>query len=355
MPAQPRVGFITGSRSALRASGLAAKHAMMRARGVVLPDVYSLPYFLGDRFDFIRDGTPVPKGKYDVVFTELNRSEPQLAYIERVMAESGAPVVVIPGPPELLAGVLDATMTRLVRGVLERAALVLAYSETVRQFCDGLLGEQKAVIVPWPFDADLIRRLAGVPKRKDERRRILLNVPLRFTGVEEYPFVHHAILRDALAALPPASRNRLSFHTFTYTDADRELFRSTGYAAGLPVRLERKRGFPGFVRLVSRCDAVVNLTSGTVLGRITFIAGALRRPGVFSENAELNRALYPYSTTGVLGAERLRDLLEGLVRGAASGDVEDRFYPDGMAVEATGDREANALRFRELVLPGLGL
>jgi hypothetical protein len=341
----------------MRQQGLTAKHALMRMRRLVYPDVYSLPYFLVDRFDFIRDGTRIRRGEYDLILTELNRTAPQLRYIERVLGSGVAPVAVIPGPPELLASVLDGERLRLVKSILGRARWVWAYSRSVQAFANGLAGAERAQRIPWPFDLGATRVLAGrraSTRPEAETVRILLTVPLRFGGLSQnYPFVLKSALEEGLAGLSPERRDQLTFHTFVYTKEDAQRFHSSGFAAGLPVRLEAKRGFRGFVRFLASCDAVVNLTTGGILGRITFLAAALGKPGLFSDNSDINPLLYPDASLGCLDTPGIHTAVRELLEGVLEGTPPARFRPDAEATAALGDFAANRERFRAIVQAGL--
>src|SRR6185436_7082470 len=91
-----------------------------------------------------------------------------------------------------------------------------------------------------------------------------------------------------------------------------------------------------------------NLTSSSVLGRITFLAAALDKPGLFTANSEINTRLYPGSVVPLLAPAPLRDALTALLRGLVEGNVPARFMPDSTATRAAGDFSANAARFAGL-------
>lgn len=344
-----RIGFVVGSRSRVRHRGLTLKRRIMRLEGLVYPDVFSLPYFLAPRFDFIRDGTAVPRGRYDLILAELNHTEEQLEYLDALLSAGVAPLALIPGPPELLARVLNDRRMQLATHLLRRATTVWAYSETIRSFCDGLIGERKSDIIPWPFDYEGTRRIGMSRDAAGGPIHVALNIPLRFSGVEEYPWVLRALVMDALAEMERAERERFRFYTVVYTAQDREAFQRTGYGEGWSLRLERKRGYASFVRFLGRCDGVINLTSAGILGRVTFLAAALDRPGVFSDNAELNRTLYPASNLPLLDTQGLRAAIGGLLRGLAAGRVAPAFLPDRAVAQRVGDYPANAERLRSLL------
>ena len=132
-------------------------------------------------------------------------------------------------------------------------------------------------------------------------------MPLRFTGTaKNHPLELKAALLEAIAPLPAADRERLRFHSFVYEDRDRQAFEDARFADGLSIVLEARRPYGAFVRFLASCDAVVNITASSVLGRITFLAAALGKPGVFSTNAHLNTELIS-ATVPLLQPELLRD------------------------------------------------
>jgi hypothetical protein len=348
--ARRRVGFVTGSGSPWRRLMLTARQQALQASGVVLPDIYALPRFLDADVTFIRDGERPARGDVDMIFAELNGAEDQLAHLQTLVAAQPPPVAIVPGPPEILAPRLTDRKLRLVRTVLRDAAHVLAYSADIASFYDGLMGARRAAVIPWPFDYAAVRRLVGGRRPAGAPVRVLLSVPLRFHGdTPNFPFVLKAALLDAMEALPAALRDRVSFHTFTYADEDRATFEASGFADGLPLRLERKRHFRSFIRFLDGCDAVVNLTASSILGRVTFLAAALDKPGLFSPNAAINRELYPHATVPLLDPGQLRCHLTELLRSVTEGEAPARFLPDVDAARRIGDFDANARRFASLV------
>lgn len=346
-----RLAFVTGRESRLFRIGLAAKYWNMRRVGLLYPDVYCLPLFLADRFVFLRDREPIRQERFDFIFSELNRSTRQLEYLAELV-ERRAPLIVVPGPPELLAEDLSPYRSGLVRTILDGARQVWAYSTSVQRSTDELLGRPVARVIPWPFDAGLIRRVAA--RRSGRGRpgeiRVLLHVPMSFSAdAAHHPLRLRAMLKDLLRDIPEADRDRFTFHSFAYSREDRRQFHGSGYAEGFAARLQRKRGFAGFIQFVRSCDAVVNLTSGSILGRITFLSAALDRPGVFSANAELNAQLYPTSTVDTRDEAHLRSLIRELLTGLVQGRPGSRFLPDLRVVERVGDFEANATRVRAIL------
>lgn len=351
--ASSRVGFVTGIESVWRHHLVAVKQGVHHLSGGLTPDVYALPRFLGESRTFIRTGKSIDRGAFDLIFSELNAGDGQLAYLESLVAAQPPPVAILPGPPEILAPRLSHERLRAVQQILRGAHRVLVYAPELARFYDGLIGQPRARVVPWPFDYDAVRKLAGPPAGRHDRAgeiHLVLNVPLRFIGVgQNYPFVTKAALLDAIAPLPAADRARLRFHTFVYEDNDREAFERRRFAEGLSVVLETRRPYGAFVRFLASCDAVVNITASSVLGRVTFLAAALGKPGLFSANAHLNAELYPSATVPLLQPGLLRDALSGLVRGLVAGEVAPAFMPDQAAARRVGDFAANAAIFRRLV------
>jgi hypothetical protein len=236
---------------------------------------------------------------------------------------------------------------------LRGAHRVLVYAPELARFYDGLIGQPRARVIPWPFDYAAVRELGGPPAGRRDRTdaiHVLLNVPLRFDGIaQNYPLVLKAALLDAIASAPAADRERLRFHTFVYEDHDRDAFENTRFADGLSIVLEARRPYGPFVRFLASCDAVVNLTASSVLGRVTFLAAALGKPGLFSANAHLNTELYPSATVPLLQPGLLRDALSGLIGGLLAGEAPAPFMPDEAAARRIGDFAANAAIFRRIV------
>ena len=345
-----RAGFVTATDSFWHHHLVAAKQGVQWLSGAFSPDVYALPRFLGNSCRFVRTGSPLSASGLDLIFSELNGSNAQLEYLDSLVAAQSPAVAVVPGPPEIISSRLTEHKLLLVRRILRNARFVLAYSDTIASFYDGLIGQARSQVIPWPFDYAAVRRVAGPPARAAETIRIVLNVPLRFVGrAENYPFVLKAALVGALASLTPAEQQRFSFHAFMYTDQDRDAFTASGFAEGLRVTVEPQRLFAAFVRFLATCDGVVNLTSSSVLGRITFLAAALDKPGLFTANSEINTRLYPGSIVPLLAPAPLRDALTALLRGLVRGDVPAGFMPDSAATRAAGDFKIGRASCRERV------
>ena len=350
MSAALRVAFVSGERRWLRKQRLIAKYTKMRLEGVIYPDVYCLALMLADRFDFLLEGEKVLAGKYDLILAELQASESQLGYLQSLVEAGAPPVAVIPGPPAILSRELTDAKLRAVKRILSGTRYVWAYSPELKTFCDGLIGQERAALIPWPYDFDATRHLATRARPTSGARKILVQVPMAFHDiVQNHPFVLKAVLQDAWQDLPREARERLTFHTVIYNDTDRARYHASHFADGLPFALEGKRGYRAFVRFLAECDGVINLTAGSILGRITFLAAALGRPGIFSDNSRLNAQLYPGSCVAMFDTARLRELVRAMLTSIASGTPDQRLLPSEGTAREIGDYAANCARLRALL------
>ncbi|MGD0506361.1 MAG: hypothetical protein ABSA27_01085 [Terriglobales bacterium] len=279
MSGSMRVAFVSGQSQWWRKQRLVAKYLKMRLEGVIYPDVYCLALMLSNQFDFLLEDEKVPPGKYDLVLAELQSSDSQLRYLESLVEAGDPPVAVIPGPPAILSRDLTDAKLRCVKRILCGARHVWAYSPELKTFCDGLIGHERAAIIPWPYDLAATQKLRRDSVRGSGRHKILVQAPMSFHDiVQNHPFVLKGVLLDVWQELPSALRERLSFHTFVYNSTDLERYKSSEFSQGLPFVLEGKRSYRSFVRFLGECDGVINLTSGSILGRITFLAAALGVP-----------------------------------------------------------------------------
>ncbi|MGA8428587.1 MAG: hypothetical protein WB729_02110 [Candidatus Sulfotelmatobacter sp.] len=344
-----RVAFLSHQRQWWRKQRLAAKYLKMRLEGVTYPDVYCLAQILADNFDFLLEDENVPAGKYDLILTELGASESQLRYVESLVAAGDPPVAVIPGPPAILSRDLTDAKMRMVKRILTGSRHVWAYSPELKIFCDGLIGCDRTVVIPWPYDFAATRQLGGNAKREAGRHKILVQAPMSFHDiVQNHPFVLKSVLLDVFQELPAELREKISFHTFIYNPTDAEKYESSEFAKELPCVREGKMGYRAFVRFLAGCDGVINLTAGNILGRITFLSAALGRPGIFSDNSQLNAELYPGSTVAMFDTVRLRELVGLMLRGLG-GAAQSRLMPSVEVAAEVGDFATNRARLREIV------
>jgi len=348
-----RIAFVSGHSQWWRKQRLVAKYLKMRLQGVIYPDVYCLALMLSDKFDFLLEDEEVPPGKYNLIFAELQNSDSQLGYLESLVEARDPPVAVIPGPPAILSRDLTDAKLRRVKRILSGARHVWAYSPELKTFCDGLIGHERARIIPWPYDLAATQELGRDSVRDSRRHKILVQVPMSFHGiVQNYPFVLKGVLLDIWQELPSALREKITFHTFIYNATDVEKYKSSEFAKGMPFVLEGKREYRSFLRFMGECDGVINLTAGSILGRITFLAAALGRLGIFSDNSQLNARLFPGSCVAMFDTVRLRDLVGVMLRGLADGSTDARLLPSTSAAAEIGDFAANQAGLQEILAAG---
>jgi len=104
---------------------------------------------------------------------------------------------------------------------------------------------------------------------------ILAGLPLRFDGVAgNRPETLQRCMSDALSAFNGAERGRFVFHSFVYSEEDHRRWRATGFGERAPAawRVEKRKSYPKFLRFMAWCDAVINISAASVLGRNTFLS-----------------------------------------------------------------------------------
>jgi hypothetical protein len=346
-----RIAFVSGHSRWWRKQRLVAKYIKMRLEGVIYPDVFCLALMVSDKFDFLLEDETVPAGKYDLIIAELQASDSQLRYLEALVDAGDPPVAVIPGPPAILSRDFTDAKLRRVQRILRGARHVWAYSPELKTFCDGLIGRERATMIPWPYDLAATQNLGCSSGRGSGRHKILVQAPMSFHDiVQNHPFVLKGVLLDVWQDLPSTLREKITFHTFVYNSTDLARYKSSEFANGLPFVLEGKRGYRSFVRFLGECDGVINLTSGSILGRITFLAAALGRPGIFTNNSLLNARLYPGSGVAMFDTVRLRELVSAMLHGLSDGILDERLLPSASATAEIGDFQANQLWLREILM-----
>jgi hypothetical protein len=341
--------FITMGDTPWRHHLVRAKYTLMRWQGLVYPDAYFIPVWLGaGNVDFLALGHKVDAGRYDYIFTELHAGEGQLQYPLDLMFSDPGKMVVITGPPEVFQAYANAEARRLARRLLRGAGQVWAYSPETAAFADELAEAAVARVIPWSFDYAVTRRLGEKGATIRPKIRVLLGVPLRFQGIAQNdPHFLENCVADALALMPPADRQRFRFFGMVYTREDEQAWRRSNFGKQFGAVLAPKRLYSRFLRFLGSCDAVFTLPRFGVLGRIAFLAAALGKPGIFTSNVELHRRLYPGGLVAHATDANLRWLVKDLLLGLAGQDSVARFLPDHEAARKIGDFAANAAWIRE--------
>jgi hypothetical protein len=346
--------FITMGDTPWRHHLVRAKYTLMRWQGLVYPDAYFIPVWLGARkVDFLALGQKIDVRRYDYIFTELHAGVGQLQYPLDLMAVDPGKMVVITGPPEVFQAYANEEAHLLARQLLRGAGQVWAYSPETAAFADELAEAAVARVIPWSFDYAVTHRLGEKGGGTQPKIRVLLGVPLRFQGIAQNdPHFLADCVADALALMPPADRQCFQFFGMVYTREDEQAWRRSNFGKQFGAILAPKRFYPRFLRFLGSCDAVLTLPRFRVLGRIAFLAAALGKPGIFTSNVELHRRLYPGSLVTHATDENLRGLVRELLSGLAGQDSLARFLPDNAATRKIGDFASNASWLRETWLSG---
>ncbi len=346
--------FVTGSAGSWHNAKLRAKYALMRWQGIVYPDVYCIPWWLGASCDLAPTGAKLELPKYHFIFGELNSGVGQLEYLQKLIREAPGKIVVFPGPPEIFEAYAGLRARGLAIWILRNAGQVWAYSPQAADFVNDYAQAEVARVIPWPFDYSATRRLARHQGAEGARpRRVLLGVPLRFVGIaQNAPQFLATCISDALAALPAPERSRFKFFAMVYTKEDERAFKETGFGRQLQAVLVPRKNYGRFLRFVESCAAVITLHRFSVLGRVPFIAAALGKPGIFTDNVELSRRLYPHSLVSSPSDNNLRGLMKELFSGLLDRGPLARFLPDAQAAREVGDFAANGVETRNLLFSG---
>lgn len=343
-PQRLRCGFATGRLGWWQVTRLRAKYAVMRLQGLVYPDVFCIPEWLGSRCRFLIDGDSVRSNDYDLLFAELNADPRQLRYLLYLIETCPGKVVIIPGPREIFAANAGDEAHELAANALGAARMVWAYSHAVADWSDDLAGKRVAQVLPWPFDYQATVNAAGARRGAASlEKRILIGAPLRFISDSENSpeYLGHAI-KQAVAMVPARSRMKLRLSAVLYTEGDKRIWERSGYGRRFEAVCEPRRHYREFLGFLRSCDAAINLSRTGVLGRISFLVGALGIPGVFTDNVELSKALYPTSLVHTPCDERLSTVLAELFDSILAGQVARRFLPDTDAARRIGDFACNA-------------
>ena len=353
---QLKSAFITMGDTPWRHLLVRAKHLLMRWQGLVYPDVFFIPVWLEARkVDFLALGKKIDVRRYDHIFAELYAGVDQLEYLTKLMKASPQKMVIINSTPEVFWAYANQEARRLARELLLGAGRVWAYSRESASFLNELAEEEVARVIPWPFDYEASRRL-GLPRgshRSSGNIRVLLGVPLRFTGIAaNEPHYLEDCMAEVLAGMPLPERRRFQFLGMVYTRDDKLAWEESGFGRKIGAVLAPKRIYSKFLRFLGSCHAVLTLPRFSVLGRIAFQAAALGKPGIFTSNVELHRRLYPGSLVKNSTDQNLRVLVRELLLGLVGQGSLERFRPDDSAAREIGNFAANASRLREILQSG---
>jgi hypothetical protein len=353
----PASAFITMGDTPWRHLLVRAKYTLMRWQGQVYPDAAFIPVWLGaGKADFLALGQKVEVRRYSHIFTELHAGVNQLQYPVDLMEIDPRKMVVITGPPEVFLAYASKEAHHLARKLLLGAGQVWAYSPESASFANELAGGEVARVIPWPFDYEATRRL-GRPRKPSPSQgpiRVVLGVPLRFTGIAANdPHLLENWVAEALAGMALAERRRFQFFGMVYTRDDKRAWEKSGFGRQIGVVMAPKRIFSRFLRFLGSCDAVLTLPRFSVLGRIAFLAAALGKPGIFTSNVELHRRLYPGSLVENSAAETLGGLVRKLLLGLVGQDSLEQFRPHDSAAREIGDFAGNASKLREILWTGV--
>lgn len=349
---RPLYGFITMGDTRLRNVKVKVKHALMRLQGILYPDAYFIPDWLGGRVKFIPLGKKVKPKRYARIFSELHAGAGQLEYPLTLMERDPQKMILLMGPPEIFKSYASPEAWKLVRRLLQETGQVWAYCQQTADFANELAGGEVATVIPWPFDYETTRRL-GLQDRRPavpHSIKVLIGVPLRFVGIAaNAPAFLEDCLAGALETLPPTDRKRFHFFGMVYTKDDALAWRQSGFGRKIDVTLEPKKFYIPFLRFLGDCDAVITLPRFTVLGRIAFLAAALGKPGIFTANVDLHRRLYPHSLVASSTASELKESVRDLLTELAGDQMAARFLPDAAAARDVGNFAHNRTVMQRLL------
>jgi hypothetical protein len=346
-------GFVTGWGNSWRNLMIRAKYALMRWQKVFYPDVYCLPPWIGGRCDFIATGKRIDIDRYDFIFAELNAGVGQLQYLVDLVEARPDKIVIILTPQEIFESYAEAAARGLAIRLLMKAGQVWAYSPELANFANRYAQHEVARVIPWPFDYARTRHLGHSRSNPQGEIRILMGVPLRFVGIaENAPSFLEDCLAEALAAMPPSERVRYKFYGMVYTKEDQVAWQRESFGRKIGAVLQPRKSYVKFLRFVGNCQAVITLPRFGVLGRITFIAAALGKPGIFTDNIALSRRLYPDSLVSSPMDKKLQDLTSDLLHGLADLGPLEHFLPDIAATKEVGNFAGNAARVRAMLEQG---
>lgn len=323
----------------------------MKSKGLIYPDVFCIPYFVSDSYKIIGIGDRFSGNDYDLIFSELYAHEIQLQYLNDIIKKYPGRMILIPGPPYVLKDKTSANGFRIMKEILLGSKIVLAYSDYIKEYYLNIAPGSNIQIFNWPFDQYTIDAIVKnrEPVNKDNFN-IIINTPLRFNDEDSPdPLLLKEILIEVLASLDTRLTDKIKFHTFAYSSQDKSRFISEKYDRNFPVTLQKKKTFPGFVKFLFDSDAVINFTKKGILGRITLLSASLNKPGIFSDNSDINNSLYPFSTFGIADYSGIKKNISELLDGIIQKSIPLKYYPDNNYIKEYGDFRLSSGYFNKLI------
>ena len=233
-----------------------------------------------------------------------------------------------------------------------------AYSPELKTFCDGMIGQERAVVIPWPYDLAATQKLGSCRSPGAlAGTKFWCRLPMSFHDiVQNHPFVLKSVLLDVWQELPVSAPRENHFsHFHLQLDRCREV-RVVRIRQGIAVCAGRQARVPCHSCVLWRAAKGSSiLRREAYLGRITFLSAALGRPGIFSDNSQLNKQLYPRSTVAMFDTVRLRELVRAMLLGLANGTTDERLLPSSSTAAGIGDFQANQARLRKIIDSALAL
>ena len=346
-----RIAYILSNNSFIYKTKIFLKYFLMRRMGFIYPDVFCIPYFINNSNKIFGIGDHFYTDKFNYIFTELYAYESQLEYLNNIAKKYPHKLIVILGPPHVLNNKTSPRGYKLIKSILQNAKLVLSYSYLIKKHYLELAPESNIELFNWPFDINTIKKIVKVKNHIGNCNiDILINTPLRFN--DSYGLSANELkkmLNDVMCSLGEEIASKILFHSFVYTNEDRNIFYETKFASGLPLKLHNKLNFKKFVLFVNNCDVVINFVNHFLLGRITLISAALNKPGLFG-SSEMNDKLYPQSTVSLDDLENLKNVLIDLIESVYNYDSKlKKFMPNNKEIEQYGNFELSCKMFSNIL------
>jgi len=343
--------YILHSNTSTYKLKVSLKYFLMKMQGYIYPDVFCVPYYITNSYKKIGMGNSFNSKKYEIIFTELYAHKEQLKYISDLSDQVGNKLIVILGPPYVFLDKINSKSADLIQNIFKNSRLILAYSNYVKEYFNQYTLNQEIKVLNWPFDCQTINKIMRQSSGKKKNTiDILINTPLKFTEYNEFsPFLIKDLLIKAIKSLDEKVSKKIILHSFTYSTADKQEFVRSNFDQDFPIKLQKKTSFKKFILLLNQFDIVINFTSKGILGRITFLSAALKKPGIFSDNNELNLKLYPHSCISNNDHSKIIMAIKELLENIATDNISNQFLPDSKAVSHLGDFSRNSIEFRKLL------